>query len=138
MIETKSAESPLIGMIRSVGREANKSYAFVERGWYLSKRYWAWEMVWIVYNVVNALSITFIAKVPGVALSPAEVRRVHSLPGYRNSGLDLCERGIRQCNRDRYHGALGRHDRVYLHGAGISVDSYAGHLPVCSAPRYSC
>lgn len=72
MIETKRAEGPLVGMIRSVGREANKSYAFVERGWYLSKRYWAWEMVWIVYNVVNALSITFIAKVPGIHLTPAE------------------------------------------------------------------
>ena len=65
MIETKRAESPLVGMIRSVGREANKGYAFVERGWYLSKRYWAWELVWIVYNVVNALSITFIATIPG-------------------------------------------------------------------------
>jgi ABC-2 type transport system permease protein len=28
-------------------------------------------MVWIVYNVVNALSITFIATVPGIHLSPA-------------------------------------------------------------------
>ena len=71
MIETKRAESPLVGMIRSVGREANKSYAFVERGWYLTKRYWAWEMVWIVYNVVNALSITFIATVPGIHLKPS-------------------------------------------------------------------
>ena len=75
MIETKSASGPLVGMIRSVGREANKSYAFVERGWYLSKRYWAWELVWIVYNVVNALSITFIATVPGVGLTPAEVNK---------------------------------------------------------------
>jgi ABC-2 type transport system permease protein len=71
VIETKRAESSLVGMIRSVGREANKSYAFVERGWYLTKRYWAWEMVWIVYNVVNALSITFIATVPGIHLPPS-------------------------------------------------------------------
>ena len=76
MIETKRAEGPLVGMIRSVGREASKSYAFVERGWYLSKRYWAWEMVWIVYNVVNALSITFIAKVPGIHLSPRRCRHL--------------------------------------------------------------
>jgi ABC-2 type transport system permease protein len=72
MIETKPVENSLVGMIRSVGREANKSYAFVERGWYLTKRYWAWEMVWIVYNVVNALSITFIATIPSVHISPAE------------------------------------------------------------------
>src|SRR3974377_334246 len=72
MIETKPVDSPVIGMIRSVGREANKSYAFVERGWYLTKRYWAWEVFWIVYNVVNALSITFIATIPSVHITPAE------------------------------------------------------------------
>lgn len=44
-----------------MGAEANKGYAFVERGWNLTKRYWAWEIFWIVYNVVNALSVTFIA-----------------------------------------------------------------------------
>jgi len=73
VIQTKRAEKPLVGMIRSVGREANKSYAFVERGWYLSKRYWAWELVWIVYNVVNALSITFIATIPSIHLTQAQV-----------------------------------------------------------------
>jgi ABC-2 type transport system permease protein len=46
---------------RSAGNEINKGFAFVERNWYLTKRYWAWELVWITYNVVNALSVTFIA-----------------------------------------------------------------------------
>ncbi|HEY7343052.1 MAG TPA: ABC transporter permease [Ktedonobacterales bacterium] len=46
---------------RSAGNEVNKGFAFVERNWYLTKRYWAWELVWITYNVVNALSVTFIA-----------------------------------------------------------------------------
>ena len=46
---------------RSTGNELNKGFAFVERNWYLTKRYWAWELVWITYNVVNALSVTFIA-----------------------------------------------------------------------------
>jgi ABC-2 type transport system permease protein len=46
---------------RSTGNEVNKGFAFVERNWYLTKRYWAWELVWITYNVVNALSVTFIA-----------------------------------------------------------------------------
>ena len=74
MIETKQADNTAVGMIRNLGREAYKSYAFVERGWYLTKRYWAWEVFWIVYNVVNALSITFIATVPGIGLSPAKVQ----------------------------------------------------------------
>ena len=36
--------------------------AFIERQTNLWKRYWAWEVVWLVYGVVNTLAITFIAK----------------------------------------------------------------------------
>jgi ABC-2 type transport system permease protein len=46
---------------RYVGGEATKGLAFLERNWYLTKRYSAWEFVWITYNIVNALSVTFIA-----------------------------------------------------------------------------
>jgi ABC-2 type transport system permease protein len=38
------------------------AYAFVERQTNLWKRYWAWELVWLVYGVVNTLAITFIAE----------------------------------------------------------------------------
>jgi len=38
------------------------SMAFVERQTNLWKRYWGWELVWLVYGVVNTLAITFIAK----------------------------------------------------------------------------
>jgi len=34
----------------------------VERQTNLWKRYWAWELVWLVYGVVNTLAITFIAR----------------------------------------------------------------------------
>jgi ABC-2 type transport system permease protein len=37
-------------------------WAFVERQTNLWKRHWAWELVWLVYGVVNTLAITFIAK----------------------------------------------------------------------------
>jgi ABC-2 type transport system permease protein len=47
---------------RSVFRETRASYAFVERNFNLVKRYWGWELVWLVYSLVNALSITFIGK----------------------------------------------------------------------------
>jgi ABC-2 type transport system permease protein len=40
--------------------EARASYAFVERNFNLVRRYWGWELVWIVYSIVNALSITYI------------------------------------------------------------------------------
>ena len=41
---------------------ATLAWAFVERQTNLWKRYWAWEVVWLVYGVVNTLAITFIAK----------------------------------------------------------------------------
>lgn len=36
-------------------------WAFFERQTNLWKRYWAWEIVWLLYGVVNTLAITFIA-----------------------------------------------------------------------------
>ncbi|MCL6580415.1 MAG: ABC transporter permease [Firmicutes bacterium] len=39
---------------------------FVERNWYLTKRYFGWELVFLVYNMVNTLTIALIAThVPG-------------------------------------------------------------------------
>lgn len=38
------------------------SFAFFERNWNLTRRYLAWELVWLVYNIVNALSVTYIGK----------------------------------------------------------------------------
>lgn len=43
------------------------AWAFVERQTNLWKRYWAWELVWLVYGVVNTLAITFIAEEVGAA-----------------------------------------------------------------------
>ncbi len=50
-----------IALPRRAGR-VNLMWAFVERQTNLWKRYWAWELVWLVYGVVNTLAITFIAK----------------------------------------------------------------------------
>ncbi len=46
----------------SLVHQTRASYAFFERNWNLTKRYWAWEVVWLVYNVINALSVTLISK----------------------------------------------------------------------------
>jgi ABC-2 type transport system permease protein len=43
-------------------RRVALGWAFVERQTNLWKRYWAWELVWLVYGIVNTLAITFIAK----------------------------------------------------------------------------
>lgn len=48
-----------------ITHEIKASYAFVERNFNLVKRYWGWEVVWMIYSIVNALSITFIGKASG-------------------------------------------------------------------------
>src|SRR5882672_6010486 len=48
-------------MIADVGAQLGLAYAFVEREIALSKRYWAWEIVWLVYGVVTSLSVAYIA-----------------------------------------------------------------------------
>src|SRR5260370_21740519 len=48
-------------MMLTDSRDLNIDYAFVERMWNLIRRYIGWEIVWIVYSLVNALTILFIA-----------------------------------------------------------------------------
>jgi ABC-2 type transport system permease protein len=65
---------------RQLGSEAAKGLAFIERNWYLTKRYAWWELVWITYNVVNALSVTFIAAamqktIPNVHFTQAQINQ---------------------------------------------------------------
>jgi ABC-2 type transport system permease protein len=40
--------------------ELKASYAFVERNFNLSRRYWGWEVAFLVYSAAGALSISFI------------------------------------------------------------------------------
>ncbi len=49
-------------MILAASRDLNTAYAFFERNWNLTRRYIGWEIVWVVYSLVNALTILFIAK----------------------------------------------------------------------------
>ena len=44
----------------SLMHQGRATYAFFERNWNLTKRYWAWELVFLVYNIVNAMSVTYI------------------------------------------------------------------------------
>jgi ABC-2 type transport system permease protein len=47
-------------MSAGVGAQLGLAYAFVEREVALSKRYWAWEIVWVVYGIVTSLSVAYI------------------------------------------------------------------------------
>jgi ABC-2 type transport system permease protein len=53
---------PAVSARFPVRRQIGLGWAFVERQTNLWKRYWGWEVVWLVYGVVNTLAITFIAK----------------------------------------------------------------------------
>ena len=59
-----STVGPEVARVRFPKRVA-LGWAFVERQTNLWKRYWGWEVVWVVYGVVNTLAITFIAKEVG-------------------------------------------------------------------------
>jgi ABC-2 type transport system permease protein len=43
-----------------LAHELRASYAFVERNFYLTRRYWGWEVAFLVYSVAGALSIALI------------------------------------------------------------------------------
>ncbi len=53
-------------------RELRASLAFVERNFNLTKRYWGWEIAWLVYSIAAARSVAFI----GVAVDIAELLQV--------------------------------------------------------------
>jgi len=46
--------------VTTVAREFRASFAFVERNFYLSRRYWGWELAFLVYSAAGALSISLI------------------------------------------------------------------------------
>lgn len=44
----------------TIVHEIRATYAFMERNANLVKRYWSWELVWMVYSIANSLSVSFI------------------------------------------------------------------------------
>jgi ABC-2 type transport system permease protein len=44
----------------AVTRETSAAFAFVERNFNLSRRYWGWELAFLVYAIAGALAISFI------------------------------------------------------------------------------
>jgi len=48
-----------------MAREMRASYAFIERNLFLTRRYWGWEVAFLVYSVAGALSISLIGEAQG-------------------------------------------------------------------------
>lgn len=42
--------------------ELRASYAFVERNFFLVRRYWGWEIAFMIYNITSSLSVMYIGK----------------------------------------------------------------------------
>jgi ABC-2 type transport system permease protein len=70
--------------IATVRRKAQPTYAFVGRSFALTKRYWPWEITWLLYSIAMVLSIGFLAvgmgQVSGVRL-PVDKVLVYLLTG---------------------------------------------------------
>ena len=47
-------------LVTIVAHELKASYAFIERNFFLTRRYWGWELAFLVYSVAGALSISLI------------------------------------------------------------------------------
>lgn len=48
-----------------LAHELKASYAFIERNFFLSRRYWGWEVAFLVYSAAGALSISLIGAEAG-------------------------------------------------------------------------
>jgi ABC-2 type transport system permease protein len=46
--------------VTALAHEIRASYAFVERNFFLTRRYWGWEVAFLVYSVAGALSVSLI------------------------------------------------------------------------------
>ncbi len=47
---------------QGVARELRSSYAFVERNWNLTRRYWGWEVAFFFYRLGASLAVVYIGK----------------------------------------------------------------------------
>lgn len=52
----------------SLAREFRASFAVVERNFFLSRRYWGWEVAFLVYSAAGALSVSLIGADQGSPL----------------------------------------------------------------------
>ena len=95
--------------------ELKASYAFIERNFFLSRRYWGWEIAFLVYSAAGALAISFIGSAGRRYPPDADPHRRRDL-------LELPVGGVQLDRGDDPDRALGGHARVHVHGPGPAVD----------------
>ena len=103
----------------------------VERNVYLTKRYFLWDLAFMVWTIANTLTIVFIARAAG--LGPERENRLATQPPRRRRDLGVPRDHLRVRDGDGRLGALGGHDRVHVHGADL-----AARAPVRPWPPSRC
>ena len=95
----------------------------VERNVYLTRRYFWWDVAFMVWTIANTLTIVFIAKGIEATGGEIDVNRATTTAPDRRRRLGLPRDHLRVHHRDGRLGALGGDDRVHVHGAALAGDA---------------
>ena len=64
-----------------IAHEVRASLAFVERNFYIVRRYWGWELAFLLFSVTSSMSVLYIGE--------AQMQAAGSQPGAQEGRLDL-------------------------------------------------
>ena len=104
-----------------VAHELKASYAFIERNFFLTRRYWGWELAFLVYSVAGALSISLI----GADQNDPELLLTLMVGAIFWNYLSVVFSWIAETISVE---ALGRHPRVHVHGADPALGQLLGSV----------
>ena len=118
-------------------------WGYVQRNYFLTKRYFMWEVVWLVYVTINAMAITFIGA--GAESfrwdEPGYEVRYMTYPARGRSAVELPLDALRRALRDGELGAVGGDHRVHVHEphpAGLRICSAWVSMPSSTASCRRC
>ena len=111
-----------------VTHELKASYAFIERNFFLTRRYWGWELAFLVYSVAGALSISLIGASQGSETLLLTLMIGAIFWNYLSVVFSLDR-------RDDHRRALGRDPRVHDDGADPALVAAARVGPVRDGVR---
>ncbi len=73
--------SPVPPVGSGIAHEVRASLAFVERNFYIVRRYWGWELAFLLFSVTSSMSVLYIGE--------AQMQAAGSQPGAQEGRLDL-------------------------------------------------
>ena len=73
--------SPVPPVGSGIAHEVRASLAFVERNFYIVRRYWGWELAFLLFSVTSSMS--------GLYIGEAQMQAAGSQPGAQEGRLDL-------------------------------------------------